>query len=174
MAEKKFVEKAKRIKLVVMDIDGTLTDGTVYYSAKGEDLKRFSIRDGMGIELLKLAGIEIAIMTSENSNIVRARASKLNIRNLILGSKNKKKSLTELSEHLSIGLDGIAYIGDDVNDIPALEIAGLSACPSDAVKKVRNKCDYVCSKKGGNGAVRELAELILINQNKSITLPDDW
>ena len=174
MSDKKIIEKSKKIKLVVMDIDGTLTDGKVYYSANGEELKKFSIRDGMGIELLKLAGIDLAIMTSENSNIVKARASKLNIKNLILGSKNKKKSLKELAEHLSLDLESIAYIGDDVNDIQALEIAGLSACPSDAVKKVRNKCDFICSKKGGNGALRELAEIILISQNKSIILPDNW
>ncbi|MFH1051723.1 MAG: HAD-IIIA family hydrolase [bacterium] len=174
MSDNKIIEKSKKIKLFVMDVDGTLTNGKVYYSANGEELKKFSIRDGMGIELLKLAGIDLAIITSENSNIVKARASKLNIKNLVLGTKNKRKSLTELAEKLSVNLDNIAFIGDDVNDISALEIVGLSACPADATEKVKEVCNYICLKEGGNGAVRDFAELILINQNKLITLPDNW
>lgn len=172
--DKNVTEKSTLIKLFVMDVDGTLTNGKVFYSANGEELKIFSIRDGMGIELLKLAGIDLAIITSENSNIVKARASKLNIKNLILGSRNKKKSLLELADSLELNLESIAYIGDDVNDIPALEIAGLSACPSDATDEVKKICDFVSVKQGGNGAVRDFAELILINQNKSITLPENW
>ncbi len=174
MSDNKIIEKSKKIKLFVMDVDGTLTNGKVYYSANGEELKKFSIRDGMGIELLKIAGIDLAIITSENSNIVKARTSKLNIKHLVLGSRNKRKSLTELAETLSIDLECVAYIGDDVNDIPAMEISGFSACPSDATDKVKEICDFVCSKQGGNGAVREFAEIILINQNKSITLPENW
>jgi YrbI family 3-deoxy-D-manno-octulosonate 8-phosphate phosphatase len=157
-----------------MDVDGTLTNGRVYYSANGEELKKFSIRDGMGIELLKLADIDLAIITSENSNIVKARASKLNIKNLILGSRNKKKSLIELIDSLSLTLEETAYIGDDVNDLPALEIAGFSACPLDATDTVKDKCDFISTKQGGKGAIREFAELIILYQNKSITLPENW
>lgn len=174
MLKKNIIEKAFDIKLFVMDVDGTLTNGKVYYSANGEELKKFSIRDGMGIELLKLAGIELAIITSENSNIVKARASKLKIENLILGSRNKKSSLIELTDTLKLNLNNVAYIGDDVNDIPALELAGISGCPADATDEVKKVSDYVCAVKGGEGAVREFAEMILKNQNKSITLPENW
>ncbi len=174
MVEDKILEKCRNIRLLVMDVDGTLTDGKVYYSGNGEELKQFSIRDGMGIELLKLAGIDTAIITAENSNIVKARASKLNIKHVILGSKNKRKSLMELAEKLSLKMDKIAFIGDDINDIQALEIAGLAACPSDANEQVKLVSDYVCQNQGGNGAVRELTEHILLSQNKLITLPDNW
>jgi YrbI family 3-deoxy-D-manno-octulosonate 8-phosphate phosphatase len=166
--------QCKQVKLLVLDVDGTMTDGTVYYSANGEELKRFSIRDGMGIELLRIANIPVAIITSENSNIVRARASKLNIENVLLGSRNKKQSLIELIEKLGVALEEVAYIGDDVNDIQALEIAGVSACPADANKYVKYVCDYICQSDGGRGAVREVVELILLSQNKSIILPENW
>lgn len=174
MSKRNIEEKCKKVKLLAMDVDGTLTNGKVFYSANGEELKIFSIRDGMGIELLKLAGIDLAIITSENSNIVKARASKLNIKHVFLGSRNKKKVMEELAENQNLLLDNIAYIGDDVNDFHALEIAGLSACPADADINIIQICDYICKAKGGEGAVRELANLILINQDKSITLPVNW
>lgn len=174
MVKGNIAEKCKKVKLLAMDVDGTLTNGKVYYSAKGEELKIFSIRDGMGIELLKQSGIELAVITSENSNIVKARASKLNIKHVFLGSRNKKIALEELAEKQNLSLENIAFIGDDINDIHALSIAGLSACPSDADIKVKQVCDFICNCKGGEGAVRELAELILINQDKSIILPENW
>ncbi len=174
MDSKTLNKKLAHIKLLVMDVDGTLTNSKVYYSSKGEELKEFSIRDGMGIELLKNAGIKTAIITSENSQIVTSRASKLKIENIILGSRNKKKDLLDLSEKLSLSLDNIAYIGDDVNDLHAMEISGVAACPVDAVPSVKKKVHYVCKKGGGNGAVREFIEKIIIVQNKSLLLPENW
>jgi YrbI family 3-deoxy-D-manno-octulosonate 8-phosphate phosphatase len=157
-----------------MDVDGTLTDAKVYYSKNGEELKKFSIRDGMGIELLKKAGILSAIITSENSQIVIARANKLKIEHFTLGSRNKKNDLILMSEKLNVSLEEIAYIGDDVNDLQALKIAGLSACPADSVSSIIGVSHYVCKQNGGDGAVRELIELILLNQEKSILLPENW
>lgn len=174
MKAKNKTEIAAKIKLFVMDVDGTLTDAKVYYSARGEELRKFSIRDGMGIELLRQGGIEPAILTSEKSGIVTARAEKLKIEHCILGSRNKKKSLTELAEKLNIELESIAYIGDDINDLQAMQTAGYSACPADASVKIKEISDYICQSSGGNGAVREFAELILVNQNKSIILPENW
>jgi len=171
---KELREKIKNIRLFVMDVDGTLTNGKVFYSKNGEELKIFSIRDGMGIELLRRGGLEIGIITSENSPIVVARAAKLKIENLILGSRNKKKDLSELLNKLSVDKSETAFIGDDVNDIEVMKYVGLSACPSDSNKNVIEIADYVCSKPGGEGAVREFAELILVNQNKSIILPENW
>jgi YrbI family 3-deoxy-D-manno-octulosonate 8-phosphate phosphatase len=167
-------EKLKNIKMLVMDVDGTLTDGKVYYSKNGEELKCFSIRDGMGIDLFHINGFQTGIITSENSQIVTARSNKLNIKNVILGSRNKSKDLSSLAEITSMSMINIAYIGDDINDLPALMIVGFSVCPADAVDSVKSVCDYVCAAKGGAGAIREVVEMILKSQNKSITLPEKW
>lgn len=170
--ENQLKEKLRKIKLLAMDVDGTLTDGKVYYSKDGEELKAFCIRDGMGIELLHHYGIDTCIITTETSQIVTARAMKLKIDHVILGSKNKLKDLQTLCEDLNITLDEVAYIGDDINDLPAIENVGFSACPSDAIKYVRDKVDYICSCSGGSGAVRELIDLILIAKEKEIVFPN--
>jgi YrbI family 3-deoxy-D-manno-octulosonate 8-phosphate phosphatase len=164
----------KSIKLLVMDVDGTLTDSAMYYSANGEELKRFSTRDGMGITLLKRNNIIPAIITSEESMIAKSRADKLKIEHVILGCKNKTEALNELALKLNLELYEIAYIGDDINDENVMLICGFSACPSDAVQTILNTADYVCENKGGYGAVREFCELILTSQNKSITLSENW
>ena len=154
-------EKLLKIKLFAMDVDGTLTDGTMFYSAQGEQLKRFSTRDGMGITLLQKYGIKVAIITSENTEIVTARAKKLNIEDVILGTKTKDEDIKVLAEKYKISLEEVAFIGDDINDIPAIKIVGFSACPQDASNFVKDKVNYICINTGGNGAVREIAEMIL-------------
>lgn len=168
------IDKLKKIKILVMDVDGTLTDSGVFYSKSGEEMKRFSLRDGMGIELIHKAGLEAAILTSENSPLVIARSTKLKIEHVILGSRNKKKSLQELADTAGVTLENLGYIGDDVNDYFAVQTAGFSACPADAVDCVRDNVDYICNAKGGYGAVREFAELILTAQDKPIILPESW
>ncbi len=168
------IERIKKIKVLVMDVDGTLTNSTVYYSRNGEEMKRFSLRDGMGIELLHKAGLRTAILTSENSPIVISRATKLKIGSVMLGSRNKKHSLEEFAKNCKLSLDEIAYAGDDVNDLQAMTIAGLAVCPNDAVQSIKDVAHLILNKNGGYGAVRELAELILSTQNKPITLPESW
>ncbi len=169
MNEKVLKQKAQKIKLFAMDVDGTLTDSAMYYSEKGEELKRFSTRDGMGITLLHQAGIKTAIIKNENTKIAEARAKKLRITKVILNSKDKLKDLTTLADNFKLKSENIAYIGDDINDIEALKFAGLSACPNDAVAEVKKNVDLVLSNNGGNGAVREFADLILalLNNLKS-------
>lgn len=174
MKSEKLNKKLEKIKILVMDVDGTLTDGKVFYSGKGEEMKKFSLRDGMGIELLRKGGIESAILTSENSPIVQARAEKLKIEYVLLGSRNKKKHLENLAKNLSLNMDEVAYIGDDINDIFAIRSSGASACPADAAEEVKKEVDYVCKTNAGDGAVREFCEMILINQNKSIVLTENW
>ncbi|MGQ9819488.1 MAG: KdsC family phosphatase [Candidatus Kapaibacteriales bacterium] len=159
--EDKVIEKLKKIKLLAMDVDGTLTNGQVYYSRNGEELKAFSIRDGLGLEILQNNGISTCIITSEASQIISARATRLKIKHVILASKNKKRDLLNLAEEVGIKIDEFAFIGDDLNDISAIEVVGFSACPSNAIKYVREKVDYICKNEGGNGAVREVVELIL-------------
>jgi YrbI family 3-deoxy-D-manno-octulosonate 8-phosphate phosphatase len=167
-------QRARNIRLVVMDVDGTLTDGAMYYSASGEDLKRFSTRDGMGITLLHRSGIGTAIITSETSPIVTARSAKLRIEDVLLGSHDKTTTLLDLARRKGLSAEHIAYIGDDVNDLHVMGICGLTACPSDAVSSIRDIAHIVCARPGGNGAVREFAEYILLAQGRPVTLPEQW
>lgn len=167
-------ERLQKVRLFVTDVDGTLTDSGMYYTAEGEVMKRFSTRDGMGLTLLQRAGITTAIMTTEDSPIVLARAKKLRIENVIIGARNKKAALLELSEKVGIPLDEIAYIGDDVNDANPIQMCGASACPADAVATIRSLAGYICKARGGEGAVREFAECILQAQEKPIVLPESF
>jgi 3-deoxy-D-manno-octulosonate 8-phosphate phosphatase (KDO 8-P phosphatase) len=160
--------KLRQVRLFVSDVDGTLTDGAMYFSAEGELFKRFHTRDGMAIELLHSAGLPTAFLTRENSPIVLARARKLGVHHVILGAVDKQFALSTLAQQLAVPLEAVAYIGDDLNDLPAIEIAGVSACPADAVPEVRSRVDYVCSAPGGFGAVREFAELILRAQGHQL------
>jgi 3-deoxy-D-manno-octulosonate 8-phosphate phosphatase (KDO 8-P phosphatase) len=155
-------DKAKKIKLVLTDNDGVLTDTGVFYSDQGEMLKRFSIRDGMGVERLRsILKIETGIITGELSGSVKMRAEKLQIKELYLGAKDKSSLLKEILTKNNLKGENIAFIGDDVNDIELIKIVGLTASPSDGMLDVRNIVDYVCEEKGGHGAFREFAELII-------------
>ncbi len=167
MDENLLKEKAARIKLLLTDSDGVLTDNGVYYSADGEKMKRFSIRDGMGAERLrKLCNIETGIITGETSPSVIKRAEKLAITELHLGIKDKAGVLYEILERKNLRADEVAFIGDDVNDLAIMALTGFTACPSDAMIQVRRKVDYICENKGGDGAFREFAEFIISSQNK--------
>lgn len=161
-------EILKKIKMFVMDVDGVLTDGGMYYSENGVELKKFNTRDGKGIELLRKAGFKVAIITSENTKIVAMRASKLQISEIYQGVENKREVLENLALKYNLNLNEIAYIGDDVNDLPCLEIVGFPASVADGLPQVRKTALYVTEKKGGEGAVREVAEMILAAQGKSI------
>jgi len=153
--------KNTKIKLFLSDVDGTLTDGGMYYSPTGELLKKFNTRDGMGFELLRKAGIKVGIITSEKSEIAKKRAEKLKLDFVLIGVQDKLNEVQKLCKELSISLNEVGYIGDDINDLPLLKAVGLSACPSDAVEDVKNAVDYVTTKKGGEGCVREFIDLIL-------------
>lgn len=159
-------QRASAIKLLLTDVDGVLTDNGVYYSANGEELKRFSFRDGMGVERLKkLASVETGIITRENSKPVARRAEKLNIRELHFGILDKSATLDFIIRDRNLSKDQIAYIGDDVNDKEIMERVGLCACPSDAMGVVKGISHYICRSAGGHGAFREFAELIVESKN---------
>lgn len=154
--------KINKIKLVLTDNDGVLTNNGVYYSATGELMKRFSIRDGMGIERLReVLGIETGIITGEISDSIKKRAEKLLINNLYLGVKNKKEILEVILKKHNLKSEEIAFIGDDINDFDIIRSVGLSATPNDGMSFIKGIVDYVCDAKAGNGAFRELAELII-------------
>jgi 3-deoxy-D-manno-octulosonate 8-phosphate phosphatase (KDO 8-P phosphatase) len=155
-------DKARKIKLVLTDSDGVLTDTGVYYSPEGEVMKRFSIRDGMGVERLReILKIETGIITGELSGSVLKRAEKLNIKYLYRGVKDKLQVLSDIMTELKLEKENIAYIGDDVNDVGIIKAVGLSASPSDGTIFIKDIVNYVCENKGGNGAFREVAELII-------------
>lgn len=156
------IDKACMIKLLLTDCDGVLTDGSVYYSEQGELLKRFHIRDGMGVERLRrLAGVETGVISGEQSMSLKRRAEKLSIEECHLGVKEKAVAIQSISDRCGIPLNSLAYIGDDVNDLEVFALVGLSACPSDAMTVVKETVDVVCDLKGGKGAFREFAEMII-------------
>lgn len=167
LSKKQLLKRASKIKLILTDVDGVLTDTGVYYSASGEEMKRFSIRDGMGVERLRsLVNVETGIITREDTEIVKSRAKKLRITELHLGVLQKDKILDEILERKKLSLEEVAYIGDDTNDIEIMKKVGLSACPNDATEFAKSVADYVTKSKGGYGAFRDFAELIIQAKNK--------
>jgi 3-deoxy-D-manno-octulosonate 8-phosphate phosphatase (KDO 8-P phosphatase) len=157
-------QRARRIRLVLTDSDGVLTDCGVYYSDRGEALRRFSVRDGMGVERLRDAGIATAIVTRELSGCVERRAAKLGLPHLFLGVRDKAAHLPAILAETGLELGDLAYIGDDVNDLgimAAIGERGLTGAPADAMPDVLAACHYRCVERGGHGAFRDFAEWIL-------------
>ena len=154
--------KIEKIKIVVTDNDGVLTDTGVYFSANGEELKRFSIRDGMGVERLrKHSNIETVIITGEVSGSVKTRAKKLKITEYYLGVDDKLNVIEEIKRKNHLEEENIAFIGDDVNDFKIMNVAGFTGTPADGTVFIKDIADYICTNKSGNGAFREFAELII-------------
>lgn len=145
-----------------MDVDGTMTDGTIYIGAGGEMMKAFDVKDGYAIyHMLPAHGIIPVIITGRSSQIVAARAKELKITELHQGVSDKLAVLASVAAEYGVTPDQIAYIGDDLNDLEAMAYCGLTACPADAVAEVRRTAKYVCTSKGGRGAVREFVEYML-------------
>jgi len=164
---REIVQKASKIKLLLTDCDGVLTDGGVYYSAKGEEMKRFSLRDGMGVERLRtLVHVETGVITGENSDIVLRRVEKLGIREYHPGVRDKASKLNYILNHNNITANEIAYIGDDSNDLEIMKLVGLSACPADAMPFIIEIAGVVVDSNGGYGAFRDFAEIIIHAQLK--------
>jgi 3-deoxy-D-manno-octulosonate 8-phosphate phosphatase (KDO 8-P phosphatase) len=149
------------IKLFITDIDGVWTDGGMYYDQGDKEWKKFNTSDSAGVLFLNLVGINMAIITGEQTNIVARRAKKLKIHDCFLGVKDKVKTAESLLEKYGLKWSQIAYIGDDINDIKLLEKVGLSACPSDAPDYIKSRVDWVLKMKGGNGVFREFVEAYL-------------
>ena len=155
----------KQVKLFLTDVDGVLTDGGMYYSEHGDELKKFNTRDGMGMQLLQKAGIKVGIITSENTKIVENRAKKLGVDFLYQGNRagGKLAVAHELCEKIGISLEEVAYIGDDINCLDILSSVGVSACPADAMHQVKALPGIIrLNTKGGEGCVREFVEMILM------------
>ncbi len=157
---------AKGVRLFVMDVDGTLTDGTITYGDDGGETKSFHARDGAGIHFLKVAGIEAAIVTGRSSVAVSRRAAELGIKEVVQGVKDKAMAVRSLRYHRNLGADAVAYVGDDLSDLPAMREAAFSAAPADAASEVKRAVTFVCSKEGGRGAVREAIEALLKREGR--------
>lgn len=161
MSQNQIFRKLEKIRALATDVDGVLTNGAVYYGPEGERLKRFYIRDGMGFERLRNAGYKVVVITGENSEVVHRRMEKLLVEHYFPGAKDKYSLLVNWCREQRLDPSELAYLGDDVNDISAMQMCGFKACPSDAFQQIRILVDYVCHRPGGLGAFREVAELML-------------
>ncbi len=151
----------RNIRLLATDVDGVLTDGGMYYGETGDEWKKFHTRDGMGLKLLQKAGLITAIVTQERTKLVARRAEKLTIPELHQGVMDKLAVIREMATRYGLTLKEVAYVGDDVNDLEALNAVGFSAAPADGMPAIRAAVDYVCRKKGGEGALREIIDMML-------------
>lgn len=168
------ITKARQIQLLVLDVDGVLSDGRLYFSNGGEEIKNFHIQDGLGIKLLARAGVETAIITGRSSNIVARRAEQLGIRHVMQGREDKLIALQELCTLQVLDLNHIAYMGDDLPDLAAIRRVGLGLTVANANPVLRDHADWVSRYNGGDGAVREACELILDAQGKLQALIDEY
>ena len=165
-------EKAKQIRVLIVDIDGVMTDGSLYYHQTGEYLKAFYVRDGFGIKLLQKAGLQVAIISGRNSPLVYSRAQDLGIDSsaVFLAVADKASALDTLCQSLNVKPEQMAFMGDDWIDLPVLARVGLATCVIDAHDEVKSRVHWISAYPGGRGAVRELCELILRSQQSYDTL----
>jgi 3-deoxy-D-manno-octulosonate 8-phosphate phosphatase (KDO 8-P phosphatase) len=162
--EKKILEKLKKIRMLILDVDGVMTDGKIIMDSEGRELKNFNVRDGHGLKMIQRHGIEVAILTGRSSTVVEHRARDLKISEVYQGALNKKEIFRQILQKNLLSPDQIAYMGDDLVDIPVLKAAGFSATVADALELVKKIVDHVTAGKGGDGAVREICEMLLAAQ----------
>jgi 3-deoxy-D-manno-octulosonate 8-phosphate phosphatase (KDO 8-P phosphatase) len=159
--DQEIVARARRIRWLVLDVDGVLTDGRLYYGAMGEELKVFDVKDGFGIVRARRAGLGVALLSAREAPATRQRAHELEIDRLLLGRRDKGVAFDELLRELDLDAAEVAAIGDDLPDLEVLQRVGISFAPADAVGAVKSACDVVLGAPGGRGAVREMVELLL-------------
>ena len=168
-------KRLRQIKLLVLDVDGVLTDGGLWFDATGQLTKRFDVRDGLGIRLLQQAGVEIAFLSGGQGGATQVRARQLGIQHCLVGIKDKPEALLKLQQQLGIDIAETAFVGDDLNDLAVRPVVELLIAPADACTPVRQGADAVLRKQGGQGAIRELAEIILQARGRWQTLKrDGW
>ncbi len=167
-------EKASQVNLIALDVDGVLTDGSVIYSNTGDELKAFNIKDGLAIKMAQRIGLQFAIITGRSSQLLERRAKELGIDLVIQGRSDKLSALNELLQELDMTLAQVAYMGDDLPDLSAIEAVALGACPADAASEVVAAADWVATVNGGRGAVRELVEMLLSARGQWDALVSDF
>ena len=158
---KNIENKLKKIKLVITDVDGVLTDGGLYYTKDGLVMKKFNVKDGIATRRLKEFGFECGIISTDGPDLIEARNKRLKMDFVITSSWNKLERLNEICKEKKLTLENVAYLGDDVNDLEIISAVGFSASPKDAVDSVLKSVDYICKRNGGDGVFREFAELII-------------
>ena len=156
--------KARAIKLVAFDIDGIMTDGRLYFTSLGDEIKAFNVKDGLGLKLLRDSGVEVAIITGRTSELVNRRARDLKIDKLIQGREDKKAALQELMAQENLSAEQVAYMGDDLPDLGAIRAAGLGVTVADAMPVIKQYADLITAAKGGDGAVREFCDWLMQTQ----------
>lgn len=154
-------EIAEGISLMIFDVDGVLTDGTLVYGANGEEVKHFNVKDGVGIKLLQTYGIEVAVISAKESKPLKKRLQDLNVKHAYLACKDKLGALSELTQKLNLEYDQVAYCGDDVIDLKVMREIGLAIAPNDAYEMVKEAAHYVTNANGGKGVAREVADVLL-------------
>ena len=154
-------KKLKKVKLLILDVDGVLTDGYLYYDYQGNQIKRFSVKDGLGIRYLQKAGLNICIVSGGKEDVIKKRSEDLNIKYIFCCVKNKKEKVEFLRDEFKVKKDNILYLGDDLNDLTVRKSVGLLIAPNNASKSFKKYCDAILKNNGGFGAVRELAERLL-------------
>jgi 3-deoxy-D-manno-octulosonate 8-phosphate phosphatase (KDO 8-P phosphatase) len=164
MMTEELQRKAQAIKLVAFDVDGIMTDGRLYFTSLGDEIKAFNVKDGLGLKLLRDSGVEVAIITGRTSELVNRRATDLKIQHLVQGREDKRVALIELISELGLKPEQVAYMGDDLPDLPAIRFAGLGVTVSDAMPIILQHADLITEHKGGDGAVREFCDWLLLAQ----------
>lgn len=159
-------KKLKGVKLLLLDVDGVMTDGGIYFSERGDELKKFNTHDGYGITKLQKSGVKVGILTGRSSQLVARRAHELGIVEVHQGLENKIEVYEQIKKKLHLDDGEIAYIGDDEPDVTIMKKVVFAACPADAVAVVRRQVDFVCKNRGGEGAVREVVDLILESRSR--------
>jgi 3-deoxy-D-manno-octulosonate 8-phosphate phosphatase (KDO 8-P phosphatase) len=154
-------KRAKHLKLMIFDVDGVMTDGTLYYSERGEELKAFNIQDGHGVKMLRQHGVEVALITGRRSRAVELRAANLGITHVFQGTEDKRGAYAELLARLGLAAAQTGYMGDDLIDLPLITRCGFAATVAAAPAAVRSRSHYIARAAGGHGAVREVCEFIL-------------
>ena len=165
---------AKRIQLLICDVDGVLTTGAIYLNNTDDEFKAFNVKDGLGIKLLMQNGIDVAVITARRSQVVQRRMKELGVTHLYQGQKDKRLAYNELLSRLSLTSDHVAYIGDDLPDLALMRECALGFAPADAVSFVREQSDWALTTPGGQGAVREAAHIILEAQGKLSAIHEEY
>ncbi len=160
------MEKARNVKLVILDVDGVMTDGRIVIDDNGLEQRNFDIKDGLGVVALQMTGVDVAIITSKKSGAVRHRAEELKIKHFHEGIKKKTEPYLAMLEQMNISDDQVCYVGDDLVDLSMMKRVGFPVAVADAVQDVKDAAEYVTQARGGHGAVREVAEVILKAQGK--------
>ena len=154
------IERLSKVKLLSLDVDGVLTDGGIYYTDSGDSFRKFNAKDGMGLTHLQMAGIPVAIISMGMPGAIDHRAKRLGIKYVYTDVEDKAQSMREIIDDLGIDMSEVAHIGDDINDLPLFDVAGLTIAPVDAMDEVKEVADIISTKKGGDGVVREIADII--------------